>query len=182
MKISVRSLVLAALCAALTAAGAFIKIPIPPYPVPMTLQTFFVFLAGMLLSPSAAFMSQAAYVVLGLVGVPVFTGGGGIGYVLNPTFGYLLAFMPAAALISFFTRKYLLNEKKLRFYAGALLTVVGTGLFGVVYMALIYAFYIGEPLTFSYALYIFLIFIPLDALKFFVCVALSGRIRKGLRQ
>ena len=38
MKLSVRSLVFAALCTALTAAGAFVKIPIPPYPVPMTLQ------------------------------------------------------------------------------------------------------------------------------------------------
>lgn len=180
MKISVRSLVFAALCAALTAAGAFVKFPIPPYPVPMTLQTFFVFLSGMVLPPSAAFLSQAAYVALGLIGVPVFTSGGGIGYVLNPTFGYLIAFIPAAYLISLFTRTYLEKGKKVRFYVSALLAVLGTELIGVVYMILIYAFYIGEPLTFSYALYIFLIFIPLDALKFFVSVLVSGRIRKSI--
>ncbi|OQB21056.1 MAG: Biotin transporter BioY [Firmicutes bacterium ADurb.Bin182] len=179
MKLSVRSLVFAALCTALTAAGAFVKIPIPPYPVPMTLQTFFVFMAGMLLSPKYAFLSQAAYVALGLLGVPVFTSGGGIGYVLNPTFGYLAAFMLAAPLISISVKKLLEKGRKLLFFSAGMLIIIGTGLLGVVYMAVLYASK-GEPLAFSYAVYIFLIFIPLDAVKFAVCALISGKIRNGL--
>ena len=178
MKLSVRLLVFTALSSALTAVGAFLKISIPPYPVPMTLQTFFVFMAGMLLPPKAAFLSQAVYITLGLLGVPVFAGGGGIGYILHPTFGYLLAFLACAPLISLLTRKFRVNGKSLRFYGLSLLIIAGTGLIGVLYMAAIYAIHIGTPLTISYAVYMFLIFIPPDAVKFMLCVLISGKIRK----
>jgi biotin transport system substrate-specific component len=89
-------LIISALLTALTAAGAFIKVPF--YPVPFTLQTFFTALAGLMLPPRWATLSQAAYLVIGLLGLPVFANGGGLGYVLQPTFGYLL-FLPLAALI-----------------------------------------------------------------------------------
>lgn len=84
----------AALLAALTAIGAWIKIPFPL--VPITLQTLFTYAAGLLLKPRMAFVSQAAVLILGLLGVPVFAGGAGPHYVLQPTFGYLLA-MPISA-------------------------------------------------------------------------------------
>ncbi len=85
---------MAALIASLTAVAAWIKIPFPL--VPITLQTLFTYLAGCLLPSRMAFFSQAAVLCLGLLGVPVFAGGGGPHYLLQPTFGYLLA-MPLAA-------------------------------------------------------------------------------------
>lgn len=92
-----RDIALAGLMTALTACGAFIRIP-SPY-VPLTLQTLFVYLSGALLGARLGALSQAAYVILGLIGVPLFAGGGGPAYVLHPTFGYLIGFIVAAYLI-----------------------------------------------------------------------------------
>ena len=74
-----RSLILAALFAALTAIGAFLKIPLGA--LSLTLQFFFTAMAGVLLGPRWGAASQAVYVALGLAGLPVFTMGGGLGYV-----------------------------------------------------------------------------------------------------
>lgn len=75
MRFPVRIMTLSALFAVLTALGAFIRIPFPL--VPITLQTFFVFLSGTLLGSRAGALAQVLYVGMGLIGLPVFTGGGG---------------------------------------------------------------------------------------------------------
>lgn len=92
------NLVLCGLFAALMAVGAFLHImlPIGPFQVTISLQIFFAILAGLFLGPKHGFLSVLAYLVLGLAGVPVFARGGGLGYVLKPTFGFLLGF-PCAA-------------------------------------------------------------------------------------
>lgn len=87
------------LFAALTAAGAYVAVPLGFTPVPMTLQTLFVLLAGVALGPAAGAASQLLYLSAGVVGVPVFAAGGaGLPWVLGPTGGYLMAFPVAAAL------------------------------------------------------------------------------------
>ena len=94
---SVRPMIYAALFAALTAIGAFIKIPIPASPVPITLQVFFVLLAGLVLGSRWAGTGMAVYVMLGVIGFPVFSGGlSGLGVILGPAGGYLIGFIPAA--------------------------------------------------------------------------------------
>lgn len=75
------------------------KIQVPMIPVPMTLQTAAVLLAGVMLGPIAGAASQALYLGLGLAGLPVFAGPlAGAVYLLGPTGGYLLSFIPAAAV------------------------------------------------------------------------------------
>ena len=64
--------------------------------VPFTLQLFFVTMAGFVLGPRLGAVSALVYVALGLLGVPIFTEGGGLGYVFKPTFGYLISFALAA--------------------------------------------------------------------------------------
>lgn len=81
---------------ALTAVGAFLRIPF--YPVPLTLQTFFLLLAASALPLRYAVLSQVLYLALGLLGLPIFANGGGLGYIFTPTFGYLAAMPIAAAL------------------------------------------------------------------------------------
>ena len=76
-----RELVLCALFTALTAVGAFIKIPVPV--VPFTLQFLFTMLAGLLLGGRLGAISVGAYAVLGLLGLPIFTEGGGFWYLLK---------------------------------------------------------------------------------------------------
>ena len=76
---------------------------LPPIPtgtaVPITLQTFAITLAGLLLGARRGALAVSLYLVVGLVGVPVLAGGtGGPGVLAGPTVGYLAAFVPATAL------------------------------------------------------------------------------------
>lgn len=89
-----QELVLCGIFSALIAVGAFLRVPVPL--VPFTLQLFFVTMAGFVLGPRLGAVSALVYVALGLLGVPIFTEGGGLGYVFKPTFGYLISFALAA--------------------------------------------------------------------------------------
>ena len=84
LRIPPRQAATVALFAGRTAVGAYVRIPLPA--VPLTLQTAAVLLSGILLGPRMGALSQAVYVVTGLIGLPVFAQGGGPGYVLKPTF------------------------------------------------------------------------------------------------
>jgi len=95
---SIRGFVYASLFGALTAAGAFIVIPLPP--VPITAQTFFMNVAAILLGGTLGALSQVIYIMLGVVGLPVFAGGkAGLGVLFGPTGGYLAGFVLAAFVI-----------------------------------------------------------------------------------
>lgn len=83
----------------LTAAGAKVAIPLPGTPVPATLQTLPVLLAGLVLGSRLAALSQVSYLALGLAGLPVFAlPGAGPAYLLGPTGGYLLGSVAGAWL------------------------------------------------------------------------------------
>ncbi len=95
---------LAILFAGLTTVGAFIEIPIQP--VPITMQTLFVMLAGASIGRGWGSLSQWLYVGLGVAGVPVFAGGAtGAGILTGPTGGYLLAFLVAPWIIGTLLRR-----------------------------------------------------------------------------
>lgn len=97
-KRSLRGMVYASMFGALTAVGAYIMIPLPP--VPITLQTLFVNLAGALLGGPLGALSQVVYILLGVIGLPVFAGGkAGAGVLLGPTGGYLIGFVVGAYVI-----------------------------------------------------------------------------------
>jgi len=91
--------------AALIAAGARLAVPLPPSPVPLTLQVPFVLLAGAVLGPRRAAWSLAMYLGAGLAGLPVFAAGGGPAYLAGPTGGYLAGFLPAAMLAGWLARR-----------------------------------------------------------------------------
>jgi biotin transport system substrate-specific component len=85
------------LLAALTALSAIAQVRLPGMQVPLTMQTMFVVLSGLLLGARLGAGTQALYVAVGALGLPVFAGGGaGPGWLLGPTGGYLLAFPLAA--------------------------------------------------------------------------------------
>ena len=92
MSSRVKRLVYAALFAALTAASAWVTIPLPF--VPITLQTFFVMLSGVVLGPYFGALSMAVYLLLGFIGLPVFANGqSGLGVLVGPTGGYMIGFI-----------------------------------------------------------------------------------------
>lgn len=76
-------------------------------PVPVTLQLFLVLLIGLLLPPFAAFFTVVTYLLLGAIGLPVFSGGqGGFGVILGPTGGFLILFPFVAVILSFLKTKF----------------------------------------------------------------------------
>ena len=87
------NMIMCGLFTALIAAGAFIRIPVPL--VPFTLQFLFTTLAGLVMGGRLGALSAAVYTMLGLIGIPVFAEGGGIWYILKPSFGYIIGFIVA---------------------------------------------------------------------------------------
>jgi len=175
-KISTRDLAVLPIFSVLTAIGAFIRIPIGV--VPVSLQTVFVVLSALLLGKKA-FYSQLIYVLLGLLGLPVFTGGGGIGYIFTPTFGYLLGFMVAAYIMGSLKEK--LTET--RFYKLALISLLGLVViysFGVSYLYLLKNLLLpGSPMGLYDAIrYGALLFLPMDTLWCLFGAFLSTRLLK----
>ena len=78
------------------------KVQVPFWPVPMTMQTFVVFLIGSTYGVRLSFLTLVAYLIEGALGLPVFATGGGIVYLTGPTAGYLFGMTIAAAAISYF--------------------------------------------------------------------------------
>lgn len=171
-----RSLILTALFAALTAIGAFLQIPLGVTSI--TLQFFFTALAGLLLGPKWGALSQAVYVGLGLTGLPVFTQGGGPGYVFQPSFGFLLGLIPAAAVIG------LLAGDRARPWRIALACVAGDAvlyLAGVPYMYLILNLYLGRAMTLAEVLWAgMVIYLPGDLLKICAVTAISHPLLRAI--
>jgi biotin transport system substrate-specific component len=89
----------------LTALGAFVRIPLPFTPVPITLQTLFVLLSGALLGIGLGVTAQLSYIFLGIIGLPVFTGAAsGLLYLFGPTGGYLVGFILANIFLARFIK------------------------------------------------------------------------------
>lgn len=95
---SVRKIVFTSLFSALIILGAYIKIPLGP--VPITLSSFFILLAGLMLPIKWGLLSVTTYLLLGFMGLPVFSQGAGIAYILGPTGGFLIAYIPAVLLVA----------------------------------------------------------------------------------
>jgi biotin transport system substrate-specific component len=141
MKLTTKELLITALFTALMAAGAFIRIPFPLLPV--TLQTFICALAGMVLGPRLGAISMAVYTLLGLAGVPIFAKGGGIAYVFDTSFGFILGFIACAAVVGMISSK----TKKPSFLNNLKALVPGlivTYAIGISYMLLIMRVYMGN--------------------------------------
>ncbi|GMX60350.1 biotin transporter BioY [Paenibacillus elgii] len=99
MKLTLRGIVFSALFAALVVLFGFISIPLGFTPVPITLQTLAVMLAGGLLGSRYGFLSMALIVVLTAIGFPLLHGTGGLSVLLGPTGGYVFMWPISALLI-----------------------------------------------------------------------------------
>ena len=173
-----RELILTAMFAALTAVGAFLKIPLGFATI--TLQFFFTAMAGVLLGRKYGALSQAVYVLLGLVGLPIFAEGGGFSYVLQPTFGFLVGLIPAAWVIG------KLTEKKQTFRAILLAALAGLGVLyaiGMPYIAVILNGYMGYGLSpWKLLMTAMIPYLPGDCLKIVVTALLGARLCPVLRR
>ncbi len=169
-----KKIILAGLFAALSAIGAFIKVPIPV--LPFTLQLLFTTLAGLILGGKLGAISVFCYIIIGLLGFPVFTNGGGPAYVLQPTFGYLAGFCAGAFATGKIARA-VPNPSLKRLLAATFTGLAIVYALGIAYYWFIYQFYIGSPLGFwTLFLYCFLLAIPGDIVLCIVTAVIGKRL------
>jgi len=155
---NIRQMTLISLFAALTAVGAFISIPL--YPVPLSLQSLFTLLAAMILGSVMGASSQIIYVLLGVIGLPVFAGfKAGIGILFGPTGGFLLGFIISAYIIG----KIVELKKVKNIFYYFLVGIIGTiilYIIGITQLSLVTGIGIKKAITVG-----MLPFLPGDILK-----------------
>ncbi len=156
--LNVATMTRAALMAAVTAVAAQISVPL--FPVPFTLQV----LSGLLLGPRYGALSQAIYVLVGAVGVPVFAQfSGGLAVILGPTGGYLVSYPVAAAVAGLAARAARSGSRRRALWTGFLWGCAGLAVIyavGASWLSVVS----GLPLTASLAQGV-LIFLPFDLIK-----------------
>jgi biotin transport system substrate-specific component len=168
-------LVLAALFAALIAAGTFISIPLPFSPVPIVLQNLFSLLSGLVLGPVLGAAAVGLYLLAGLIGAPVFAGAaGGIPRILGPTGGFLLGY-----LFSAFTAGLIAGRPRRGTPRWRIILAVLAGLL-VIYAPGLLRLRLGLD-SWGKTLAAGLIpFIPGDLIKGIIAVLIAPRLRKTL--
>lgn len=174
----IKHLLLVALFTSLTAIMAQIQIRIPFSPVPVTFQVLAVCLCSTLLGKKYSAISQVIYILIGIMGFPVFSGfNSGLGALAGPTGGYIMSFPLSAYLIGFIIEKYTGNPKhpKLLYFAAMSAGLLLTYLFGTVWMAFILGLTAEKALIMGIGWYL-----PLDIAKLIIAVHLSVEIKKLL--
>jgi biotin transport system substrate-specific component len=163
-----RNMIFISLFTALMAAGAFIKIPLPFMSV--TFQLFFAVTAGIILGPVRGLIAMVVYMAIGLIGIPVFTLGGGPAYVLQPSFGFILGFIPAAYIAGLLYERYSL-------YPAYIAGILAAYLIGIPYLFIILRYYLGNAgATLWTTAGSMAIYLAKDVILGFVLFAFSKRI------
>ena len=163
-----RQLTLCALFAALIAIGTHIKIPTPL--LPLTLQTLFVVLSGLVLGRKYGALAVCVYVASGLIGLPVFTGSA-----LNPTFGYILGFIPGAWVAGYFAEKF--RPCFMTWTLGAVAGIAVIYAIGIPYYYALSKLYLGNELgAKTLLIYFVLMPIPGDIAKSFAAGLIVQRL------
>jgi biotin transport system substrate-specific component len=165
--------------ALLTAVGAYLRIPLPFTPVPVTLQVFFVLLCAATLGPVYGTISQLLYIGLGIAGLPMFTlVGAGFSHLLGPTGGYILGFVAAQALAGFIIhRGGISSAGPLRIAIGMAVGIIVIYTFGVVHLKIVTGESVRHAITLGA-----LPFIPADMAKAVAALLIVSGTKKRIAE
>lgn len=162
----------------LTTLGAYVRIPLPFTPVPITLQTFFVLLSGAVLGKKLGAASQAGYLILGMLGLPVFAGAGaGVAYFFGPTGGYIVGFVAASWIVGEMLKRQ--TQSNIIQVAFALIvgSLAGIYLFGLLGLSLFLQCNLSQALALG-----FLPFIPGDIIKIISAMFIFCKIERRCKE
>lgn len=155
-----------------TTFGAYVYIPLPWTPVPITLQTFFVLLSGAVLESRLGLLSQTGYVFLGLLGLPVFAEArSGLLVLSGPTGGYLIGFIFASFLIGKLLEKSMISSS-VRIIVSMLLGNVIIYLLGAVGLSIVMGYGVKKTILCGV-----LPFLPGDVMKLLIASFIYRRIQ-----
>lgn len=165
----VKEMCMYAMFVVLIVVSAFIKIPIGV--IPITLQTLAIILTSLILKEKAVYC-VLLYVFMGLAGIPVFTNGGGLGYVMMPTFGYLLGFIAC----SYFVGRYQ-NDHWLSLFIRCCIGLLIIYAIGICYFAIVQYLCFQKTFTISYLLTtLCVVFIPGDLISIIAGISIYQRL------
>lgn len=180
------NLSLVSLFTALMAISAiFLKIPLPsPFP-PISTQFFVCCLCAITIGPKLSSLSMFVYLILGLLGLPIFTMGGGIYYILSPTFGYILAFIGCAFITGFFSwqsQKKYSCPKTLHLFFGCFLSLIFLYLCGTAYLYIIKNLYFHNTISIISAVKIGILpFVLQDSIWCFIASIIGPHIYRSIQ-
>lgn len=173
-RMTTKQLIMCALFTALIAVGAFIKIPIPV--LPFTLQFLFTMMAGLILGGEMGAYCVFIYILLGLIGLPIFAEGGGLGYIFKPTFGYIIGFCIASYVTGKIANKAS-NPTYKRIVAANFIGLIIVYSLGMLYYYIICNFVINTPIgVWPLFLYCFILAVPGDILLCILSAILYKRL------
>lgn len=171
--IDTKELIKIALFSALIIIGSYIIIPL--FPVPISLQSLFAISSGYYLSKKYANMSVLLYIVLGLIGLPVFAGGnGGIQAIFSPSFGYVIGFLVQTFYVKFKNR----NLTKLNLFIMFMVSSLIIYAFGVIYMGVLFKLSNKQFDLWKLLFTGMIVFLPGDMLKALVFSFVTNRVEK----
>ena len=149
------------------------KVQVPFWPVPMTMQTFAVFIIGMTYGSKLAFFTLLLYLFEGAIGLPVFAKGGGLLYLTGPTAGYLYGMTIAAAVISYFA-----NMGYSTSYLKSFISII----IGSIIIFTLGVLYLGSIIGYSKAFQAGLLpFVPSELFKIALAVLLIPTLNKIIK-
>lgn len=174
MKLNTRDMVICALFASLTAALSQIAIPIPFTTVPLTMQVFAVALTGVVLGHKKAIISILIYMLMGIVGIPVFAHfNGGLHVIVGYTGGFILAFPLMVTVIGYVSEK---SKKYIYIFMSMIVALIIAYLLGCIQ----YSFLAGVGFKEAFVLCV-LPFIPVDLIKVVLATTVGINIKKKLK-
>lgn len=170
----------ALMCALIIVSTLFFKFSLPGTDILITTQVFFILLCGHILPIRYCFYTIGAYILIGLLGVPVFSAVCGPAVLATPSFGYLLGFPFGAAAIAFSRKR--LSRLKYGDYLTSFIGLIVIYLIALPYIAVLKGAFLAAPVPFGTLMtaYCFA-FLPLDILKAVLAALVGGRLRKILR-
>jgi biotin transport system substrate-specific component len=170
-----KNLALTAIFAAITAILAQFVIPLPFTPVPFSMCVFGVYLTGAILSRSCSVYAQLIYLMLGVIGLPVFGGfSGGVGVIAGPTGGYILVYPLMAFIVSLMPHVF--GKKSILSLAVGMVCALA-----VCYLGGSLWYCVVAKVTWAKSLiYTVLPFIPFDLIKIAVCAPFGFALSKAL--
>lgn len=177
-KVNVKDMTFCALFTVLIAVGAFIKIPVPV--CPFTLQFFFTTMAGIILGGKRGAISVIIYTVLGLVGLPIFAEGGGIWYVLKPTFGYMIGFIVGSYITGTLVEKKGWGDVK-HIFVASFLGLLAVYAIGMLYYYVLGNYFVNSPIgLWPLFVYCFLLAVPGDFALCILAAVSTKQIKKSI--
>jgi biotin transport system substrate-specific component len=174
-KLKVKDIVYSALFATLTAVLGYITIPLPFSPIAITGQSLAVMLAGCVLTPIQAGLSMLTFLFMGIIGLPVFSGGrAGIGVIVDKSGGYFIGYLVGAVIISVLVRKS--KSKTTMFLACLFGGIIVVHILGAAWLGYVTGMGIEKAIMVGSVP-----FLPGDLLKAVAAVAIGVRLNKNVR-